>query len=340
MPSTKPVILPLFIPFEGCPHRCVFCDQKAITGRSSGESPSRYGRIIEDMLGSMKSGPRGPVEIAFYGGSFTALPEKRQTGLLEQALPFIRSGRVHGIRISTRPDCIDVNTLSLLKRYGVATIELGVQSLDDEVLEKSGRGHGAGDSPKAAGLVKSGGFKLGLQMMTGLPGDSLAASLRTALGLAELSPDFVRIYPAVVIEGTPMAGMWRTGEYRPWDLAETIEALSLILPMFRSRRIPVARIGLLLDAELLSRRRVLAGPVHPSIGSLAMTSVARNSLIRCLSGEKRAMSAVRVNPGEVSIFTGEGKRTLLEIREAARDPLIRIIPDPSVPRGFFLPERG
>ena len=197
MSAPRRRILPLFIPHLGCPHDCVFCNQRRISGILTPVTPEDVSAAIE--------GLDAPVdELAFYGGSYTALPPAEQRTLLDAAQPFVAAGTVGAIRVSTRPDAIDAEGLALLREAHVETIELGAQSMDDGVLAKCGRGHSAADTVRAAELVKAAGFRLILQMMTGLPGSSDERDLATAEALAGLRPDGVRIYPTVILRDTPL----------------------------------------------------------------------------------------------------------------------------------------
>ncbi len=261
MSRPREVVYPLFIPFRGCPHRCVYCDQRAITGAVG---PVDVRREMETMLAA--SGGASGGELAFYGGTFTNLPEAEQERLLDEAAPFLDSGAVRGIRLSTRPDALSIARLWHLAARGVTTIELGVQSLDDRVLAAAGRGHSADDARRGAALVLSAGIRLGLQLMTNLPGDTPEIALATARGTADLCPAFVRIYPTLVLAGTELERLWRDGSYTPWSLDETVEVVSRMAAIFRDHGIAIARIGL---PPLEGREsRILAGPLHPSLGDL------------------------------------------------------------------------
>ena len=196
----------LFVPHIGCPHRCSFCDQNAISGAECPPEPADVTAACETALQSLGS-RAAEAEIAFFGGSFTAIDRGYMLRLLDAARPYVRAGKVRGIRLSTRPDAVEPEVLSLLREYGVTTIELGAQSMDDRVLELNGRGHTADQVRRAACRVREMDFSLGLQMMTGLPGDTPEGAWYTARELAALSPAEVRIYPTVVLDGTRM-GEW------------------------------------------------------------------------------------------------------------------------------------
>ncbi len=255
--------IPVFVPHLGCPHDCVFCNQKRITGN---EKPVDAKKIIDEFLDKAK--PSGYVEIAFFGGSFTGIPFEEQCSFLSIAKKYIDSGQVDGIRLSTRPDYIDNKILDNLQEYGVTTIELGVQSLDEEVLKLSARGHTSDAVYNAVNLIRNYNFKLGLQMMTGLPGDTYEKSIETAVRIAKLKPDFVRIYPTLVIRDTYLEKMYNCGEYIPFSLNETVDLLAELKCIFDSSGIDIIRMGLQTTDEISPDASVVAGPFHESVGEL------------------------------------------------------------------------
>jgi histone acetyltransferase (RNA polymerase elongator complex component) len=262
----KHYIIPMFIPHYGCPHQCVFCDQRKITGVEKLITGADVAAIIEQHL----AGITKPyiIEVAFYGGSFTALPVKQQVDLLTPALTAKNLGNIHRIRVSTRPDAISEETNERLTKFGVWTVELGVQSLDNKVLAAAGRGHTVGDVVKAVELLKNYGINVGLQLMPGLPGENWASLLKTGVDAKNLRPNFVRIYPTVVIENTPLATMYRTGKYQPLSLAEAVARAAYLKLLFSSADIPVIRTGLQSSEELSTEGVVLAGPYHPAFGEM------------------------------------------------------------------------
>ena len=260
----KRAIIPVFIPHAGCPNGCVFCNQRAVSGHVSVPSFSEVERLIAESLASQPMG--APPELAFYGGSFTAIPSESQIGYLRAAQPFLRAGRLSSVRVSTRPDAIDASVLARLSAYGVQTIELGAQSMDDEVLRLARRGHTARDTSTAARLIREAGFSLVLQMMTGLPGDSFDAVWESARRIAALRPDAVRIYPVAVLRGTPLCDMWENGAYTPPTMEETVSVCAALIDLFQRKRIPIIRIGLN-PGEALAAETV-AGTYHPALGDL------------------------------------------------------------------------
>lgn len=261
--------IPIFIPHMGCPNTCVFCDQRRISGTSGPVTAKDVRKTIEECL-STSSGDDF-LEVAFFGGSFTGIPRIQMTAYLDAAKEYMDGGVVDSIRLSTRPDYIDQDILRILKAYGVGIIELGVQSLDDEVLAASRRGHTAEDVEKAVALLRDFGFKYGIQIMPGLPGDTLEKSLKTAKKVIDLAPGQVRIYPAIVLKGTEMEEMYREGSFTPLTVEEAVEWCALMVPMFNEAGIRIIRLGLHYS-ELLEDA-VVAGPFHPAFGEMVEARV-------------------------------------------------------------------
>jgi len=266
-------IIPIFVPHYGCPHDCVFCNQKKITGLSTNVTSIDVKNIIEEHLMTFK--PGSTIEVAFYGGSFTAIDINIQKELLAIPHEYKISGRIDGIRLSTRPDSIDENILKNLKDYSVDTIELGVQSLDDFVLYKSGRGHTSEDVYKAAELIKEFGFNLGLQMMIGLPGDTGEKAIDTCKKFIRLSPYCVRIYPTLVIRDTYLEKQFLTGDYFPIPFEEAIALCSIILMLYSINNIDVIRIGLQPTENIQLGKDVVAGPFHPAFRQIVESNIFR-----------------------------------------------------------------
>ena len=267
----KHYTIPVFIPELACPNRCVFCNQQKISGQILIPEEAEIIAQIETYLEGFPSGAH--IEIGFFGGSFTGVPVDDQKHFLGIAHPYLQSGRVHGIRVSTRPDYISESRLDLLQRYGVTTIELGAQSLDEEVLLKSKRGHSIADVEKASSLIHSYGFSLGLQMMTGLPGDTLEKTLMTARRIVELGADNTRIYPALVIKNTELEDLYLAGQYVPLSIEEAVFRVKQIIPIFEEADITILRIGLHPSEGLLNGEDLVAGPFHPSFRELAETAL-------------------------------------------------------------------
>ena len=270
--KTRPLIIPIFIPQEGCRHRCVYCDQPTITGGS--QAPwNRHSirQYVQRYLTPQQH--RYPVQLAFYGGSFTLLSEARQRLLLESVQEFLQQGKVHSLRLSTRPDGIEDNNLRFLQIMGVNTIELGAQSLNDRVLRASARGHSSKETHEATGRLKKHGFEVGLQLMPGLPGDNRETFLKTVEKSIALAPSFVRIYPTVVLSSTPLERLLRSGRYKALSLKEAVDWCKASKKQFDSASIPVIRMGLQPTSTLEEPGRIVAGPYHPALGQLVNSAI-------------------------------------------------------------------
>ncbi len=303
----------IFVPHNGCPHTCAFCNQRTISGQQKQPAPSDVSAAIRRALETVRD--TADSEIAFFGGSFTAIERDYMISLLEAAAPYVRSGLIGGIRCSTRPDCVDDAVLDILCEYGVTAIELGAQSMDDRVLALNERGHTAQDVRDASRRIKARGISLGLQMMTGLYGDSDEGAHRTARELAALEPDTVRIYPTVVLRGTRLAELVEAGEYRPQTAEGAAELCSQLLPFFEERGIAVIRVGLHASADI--ERDFVAGAYHPAMREM---SESRIFLRRALGEiEKDAPGAksviLQVNPADISKMCGQRRSNILRLQE-------------------------
>jgi histone acetyltransferase (RNA polymerase elongator complex component) len=264
--------IPIFIPHLACPFTCVFCNQKHISGV---QKPMDIPEIIEKIERNLSTIDikNSEVEVAFFGGSFTCLDIDQQKKYLEVVQPFINEGKIKSIRLSTRPDFINEEVLNVLKTMRVETIELGVQSMDNDVLLKSGRGHSAEDVIKASLLIKSYGCKLGLQMMVGLPGDTAGKSMQTARDIITLEPDCVRIYPTLVVRNTRLEDLYNKGDYKLLSLEEAIDWVAPLLKLFIQNQINVIRVGLHPSEGFESGENLIAGPYHSSFRELVMTRI-------------------------------------------------------------------
>lgn len=306
-------IIPVFVPHLGCPNNCVFCNQHKISGSTT---PANAETVKCAILDGIKKIPENSnIQLAFYGGSFTAIPVEEQNELLDAALPFLHDGTLKSLRLSTRPDAIDAQTLTRLKERGVQTIELGAQSMCEEVLKASGRGHTALQTEQAARLIRQFGFELILQMMTGLPEDTKERSIETANRIIALRPDGVRIYPTVIIENTPLCDMWREGSYKEHTVAHAVEVCAALLPMFEEAGIPVIRLGLN-PTEELSEGAALGGAYHPAFGELVASRLllekARVLLTSSSHGENVTLN---VNKSDVSAMIGQKKTNIKTLCE-------------------------
>jgi histone acetyltransferase (RNA polymerase elongator complex component) len=335
--SLKDFVIPVFIPHAGCPHQCVFCNQNTVTGEKKGiPSGKELNGVIDEFL-KFKGAQRGKAQIAFYGGNFLGLEEAAVRELLSTAAKYVKNGLVESIRFSTRPDTIDEERLDITKDYPVSTIELGAQSMDDEVLAASRRGHTASDTEKAVSLIKKRNFTTGLQMMTGLPGDSEEKSLYTARRVAELDPDFVRIYPTVVLAESPLAVMYRRGKYIPLSLEEGVLIVKKAYLIFKEKNIRVIRMGLQATGDLQEGSSVVAGPYHPSFGHLVYSCVFLDKIADVLKkrpGLHDAIS-VSVHPKSLSEFRGLKNGNIVAIKRMFRIRSMWVVSDESIPPGEF-----
>ena len=310
----KHYTIPIFIPELACPFQCVFCNQQKITGTQLIPDDDEILHIIKSHLASFKEKNRR-VEIGFFGGSFTGVPFGQQQHYLEIAQPFIQSGEVAAIRVSTRPDYIGEKELALLKKFGVQSIELGAQSFDDEVLKQSFRGHTAKQTETATKAILKAGFKLGLQMMIGLPGDSLQKSLGTAKRIVELGAHTTRIYPAVVIKDTAMHQWYEQGKYAPLSLVEAVDWTKQILPLFEKAGVKVLRVGLHPSEGLLRGDELIAGPFHPSFKELVLTEIWADLFKTRLQTKNPGNILIRLPFGQLNAAIGyhaKNKKHLLE----------------------------
>ncbi len=307
----SPLIIPIFIPHEGCPHRCLFCNQKPITGAETVESVQGANNVQLEINKWLTRSPRQgrQVQAAFYGGSFTALPTGRQQELLEAVQPFLQDGSVDFIRLSTRPDCISPQIANFLWEYGVRVVELGIQSMNNETLAASQRGHTLEQSIQALKILNASKLKVGAQLMLGLPSETTASTIQGVKYLIRLKPDFARLYPALVIQGSGLAILYKQKRYQPLSLNRTIALAAKIKNMFAQNNIPLIRIGLPPSVEL--EDNLVAGPYHPALGELV---AARNFFkrVRNLLQTKQPGRRYKliISARDRSIFYGQKKCSL------------------------------
>lgn len=319
----KKANLSIFVPHLGCPNLCSFCEQTNISGAASAPTPAQVMNLCKDAQQRM-SGQKFSAQIAFFGGSFTAIDRDYMIALLEAAAPFTY-GVFSGIRISTRPDCINTEILSLLKKYRVKTIELGAQSMSDAVLLKNRRGHTAKDVCYAAKLIQDSGFSLGLQMMTGLDGADATSDLKTGEQLAALNPDCVRIYPTIVMDGSELAERYRMGQYQPQTLAQAVTLGAQLLELFEQiHKIPVIRMGL--HAQKTLEQGMLAGPYHPAFRELCEGKLLCDMIEKSLETPGRYQ--LHISPKSCSKLTGHGAHGIEKLRKMGY--YIKIIQDPEL----------
>ncbi len=310
----KHYTIPIFIPELACPFQCVYCNQRKISGQRKVPDKEEIIITIEDHLKTIPP-DASKIEIGFFGGNFTGLPLDNQRHFLEIAYPYFENNKVDGFRLSTRPDYINKEVLDLLKEYKVETIELGAQSLDDEVLQKSVRGHTSEDVVIAARLIKNYGFRLGLQMMIGLPGDTFAKSFKTAQLFNELGAMDTRIYPCLVIKGTELEVWYKQGEYVPIPLKTAIGWSKEIFKYFEATGINVIRIGLHPSEGLLTGKELVAGPFHPSFKELMLTSIWEEILRPLIWIHEHEKLIIAVPPDQINYAVGyksENRKMLLK----------------------------
>jgi histone acetyltransferase (RNA polymerase elongator complex component) len=329
----KPIIIPVFLPNLGCRERCLFCNQKAAT--EGLPSPSSVQNFIEASLARIPYDKKNrEKQVAFYGGSFTAIDRDDQVRYLREVQPFLTSGLIDSIRLSTRPDALDEETLSLLKEYGVKTVEVGVQSMIDEVLLLAHRGHCAADTVDAVSRLKGRKFEVGLQLMIGLPGDTYNRFLQTLNRVIELQPDFVRIHPTLVLKGAPLEDVWRAGEYSPLPLDETVQWLKKGILKLEESSIRVARIGLQPTKEL--ERDYIAGPYHPALHQLIDSAIFFDMATSLLqTSQKDGHALFSCHPKEVSNLRGQRNDNILKLKKHFKLSEILIEERQELPRGFL-----
>lgn len=327
-----PLVIPVFIPHQGCPQHCLFCNQISISGkRAEKEDDSDLvHKTITEWLGY--SHRRSLVQVAFYGGSFTCLPGVRQERLLDAVQPFIQSDAVTSVRLSTRPDCIDETICDFLLEKGVKTVELGVQSLDDLVLTASHRGHSSEDSLQAARILKAKGLELGIQLMPGLPGETTVSFYKTLQQVIELKPDFVRLYPTLVIRGSGLAGQYEQGKYQPMSMNRAIALCCLAKERLDRAGIKIMRMGL--QASETLEKELLAGPYHPSFGELVATRYwfrrVRTLLADCPPG---SMLHLLISNRDISAFVGQKRINIKRLQELGLATRLKLETDKTLKRG-------
>lgn len=315
--TRKHANISIFVPHIGCPNMCSFCNQRYITGKNTAP-------LTEDVINAVKIATQSPsydptnTEIAFFGGSFTAINRNYMLDLLKTANVFVRNNVVSGIRISTRPDAIDDEILALLKEYGVTSIELGAQSLNDNVLKSNNRGHTAQDVISASRLIKKYGFSLGLQMMTGLFNDCDDFAIYTAEKIIELKPDTVRIYPTIVLKNTDLAALYSDNKYKPQTLEEAVNLCAQLLLKFYRENINVIRLGL----HSIEDESYIAGPWHPAFSELCHSKIYFEKVKTLL--DRAGEYNIFVNSAAVSKMTGQHKENILALKKLGFDCVVKI----------------
>lgn len=313
----RPLIIPFFIPHSGCPHTCLFCNQHLISGEQQlfPDSAQIQARIAEWLLRS----PGRFTEVAFFGGSFTLLDFQVQQRLLEAVSPFVCSGKVQGIRVSTRPDALEEKTLRFLKEQQVTTIEVGVQSLDNVVLQRSGRGHTAQNSLDSIQRVLKHGITVGAQLLPGLPGDTESASVASMRGVLSAGARFVRIYPAVVMKDTAMADLYLSGAYHPPDLEAGVRVAAKMVDLAYKAGIPVIRVGLQAEEGLAADGTILAGCWHPALGQLVRSRIWSDLILRKGREDHSGAVTLDCHPNQLSELVGNGGNNRVFWKQAGLD---------------------
>lgn len=318
----------IFIPHIGCPHRCSFCDQRTISGAENIPHGDDVREICEKALAEVKS-PEN-TEIAFFGGSFTAIPRAYMTELLEAAYSFVGEGKFKGIRLSTRPDCIDREVLTILKKHGVTSIELGAQSMSNKVLKANQRGHSADDVEKAAKLIREFGFELGLQMMVGLYKSDMADEFETLDKIAAIRPDTVRIYPVVILDGTKLGELYKSGEYSTFSFDEVTEFAAIAMMKFEYEGINVIKCGL--HASEFVERDMLGGFYHPAFRELCESNIYRRKMEELIAYETKSGFdfVFAVNSTCISKAMGHKKSNVEYFKNQGIN--IKIVGDENIPK--------
>ena len=323
-------IIPIFVPHEGCPHNCVFCNQDRITGAQDDVTAQIVRNTINDYLETIKN-KSATIEVSFFGGTFTGIREEKQKELLYVAKSFKDKKLIDKIRLSTRPDYINDYILTYLKEYGVDIIELGVQSLDDEVLKKAGRGHSTQSVIEASKLIKEYKFVLGHQIMPGLPGDSFEKDISTTKASIEMKPDICRIYPSLVIKDTPMELMYKSNDYIPYSLEDAVNISKVMYNMYRENKINVIRIGLQPTESINEGKDIVAGPFHPSFRELVEGSLMVDIVLENMKEEEKAI--IHINSKDLSKLYANKKVYFNRLKEFNK--IITVEQDGKIDRGHI-----
>ena len=316
----KEYIIPIFVPHLGCKKCCTFCNQKKISGELKQVTSKDVIETIEYYLSNFKN-EDNYVEVAFFGGSFTAIDIKVQEELLSAVQPFIKEKKADSIRLSTRPDAINKDILRMLKKYNVKTIELGVQSTNNYILEKCKRGHSFEDVKKASKLIKWNGFRLGHQMMIGLPDSTEKDDLQTAKDIVKLKPKMVRIYPVLVIKGTELEEEFSKGEYTPLNVVQAVERSKEAVKLFRKHNIEVIRTGLQNTDTITSPEKkeseVIAGPYHPAFGQLVEDAIWYDKIVEEIKkiNAKIIKVEILVNKNNINNVVGHKKENINKLKD-------------------------
>ncbi len=327
----KHVNIPIFISHEGCPNDCVFCNQRKITATAQAMTLQEVSEQVKTYDSTLDD--KTYIELAFFGGSFTGIETSLQESYLKLASEYKKAGKIHGIRLSTRPDYISRDILDRLKLYEVDTIELGVQSLDEEVLKASNRGHLVSEVYEAVELIKTYGFQLGIQLMVGLPEDTKERAVLSSKLTVLLKPDFVRIYPTLVIKETELLRLYQQGKYHPLSLDEAIDWTKEMYKVFLKDQIPVIRIGLQPTELIAEGKEVLYGPFHPAFRQLVESAYFLDDIKMKLSAlslslDKQTNIKILCNPKDLSQVIGHKRKNMLELKKEF--PQIQVVPNEGI----------
>ncbi len=330
------LVIPVFIPHQGCPQNCLFCNQVSISGQkiSSQDDIELVQSTVSLWLG--RCARQKHTEVAFYGGSFTCLDKERQRSLLGAVQPYIKAGVVQSIRLSTRPDCIDDDVCAFLKEYGVRTVELGVQSLDDRVLQAAWRGHSAADSFRAVRTIQKAGIKLGIQLMPGLPLETTCSWMRTVKEVLHLQPDCVRIYPTLVIGGSGLASDYKNGSYVPMSMNRALALCCRAKELFDVAGIKILRMGL--QASETLEEQLLAGPYHPAFGEMVTARHWFRRVRRVLAAAPgSSQTIIQISDRDVSAFVGPKRSNMIRLdkimQQDTKNRSFTLTTDPTLARG-------
>lgn len=330
-PPIKPLVIPIFIPHSGCPHMCAFCNQSIITNAKHQLPDKQTIHNITNKYLNFK-GTRYPVQLAFFGGNFLGLNASYIIETLTIAAELKKNNKIDSVRFSTRPDTISEKTLNLINDFPVSTIELGVQSMNDKVLSLSNRGHTAQSTIDAVALLKKNGYEVGMQMMVGLPEDSAESTLKSAKEVLDLKPDFIRIYPLIVLKGSLVAKWYKTGKYNPLTLDECIDLVKKIYLLFSLENIPVIRMGLQASEMLQDDDSMIAGPWHPAFGHLVLSEIffdkAKEKIKKTLSdSSNNNVISIRVHPSSESKLRGNKNNNIMKLKECFPEVSLQVNTD-------------
>ena len=329
------MIIPFFLLNRGCPHHCIYCNTRQIAGKTDEPlTDDHINRTVTRYIGQKKEQTKA-VELAFYGGNFTGMDPAEQIRLLKITDSLIERRMVDRVRIATRPDDIDTNILEFLKKHHVETIEIGTQSLTDDVLELARRGHTAEDVRRAVMLAKGYEFTVGLHLMAGLPGDTADKFRETIQKTISLHPDMIRLHPTLVFADTPLAALYQAGDYVPLDLGDAIRLCKYALVEFKRADIPLIRLGLQTTELMQQPGSLIAGPYHPAFRSLVESSLFRDMAIQLLKQEreKGTSAAFCINPRDVSSFRGEKNGNIRELQRQFQLSDLTLDTNPALERG-------